>query len=402
MSYNGSTTGGPIVKNFILGIILAGLAGRISAQNLICNGGFESPQLGSGGGFTDLPCWRSTTTQKLEVQNKNSGYVQGVIGTQYLELDVNSNSDIYQDIPTVPGQRYMVRFWAANRIGSPRSAFRVLWDDALLGTVLRDSGQTTFGRFVAEVVATKSVSRIGLAADGPSDSLGDLVDEVSVTPIPAAGSRLGYTYYLPHYADGAEWSSSLSLGNTSPNFAASVQYTVYGDDGAELDPLLNGTVTLGPTASTVIDSPKPPALRTGWVKVQSSEPLQATLIFRSAVTGRLDLEATVLARELTTETVAPHDNVAFTTGLAAVNPGTTPLTLTFVFRGTAGGILSTTTLPLGPNAHLSFAIPAKFPQVADRNGLVEIRATDAAGNPANFVPLGLRFSPGGAFTTLPY
>lgn len=72
-------------------------------------------------------------------------------------------------------------------------------------------------------------------------------------------------------------------GNTSPNFAATVQYTVYGDDGTELDPLLNGAVTLGPTASTVIDSPQPPALRTGWVKVQSSEPLQATVIFRSAV-----------------------------------------------------------------------------------------------------------------------
>lgn len=296
----------------------------------------------------------------------------------------------------------MVRFWAANRVGSPQSAFRVLWDDTLLGTVLRDSGQTTFGRFAAEVVATKPVSRFGLAADGPSDSMGDLVDEVSVTPIPAQGSRLGYTYYLPHYADGAEWRSSLSLGNTSPDFAASVQYTVYGDDGAELDPLLNGSLTLAPTASTVIDSPQPPALRTGWVKVQSSEPLQATVIFRSAVTGRLDLEATVLARELTTETVAPYDNVAFTTGLAAVNPGPTPLTLTFVFHGTAGGILATATLPLGPNAHLSFAIPARFPQVADRNGLVEIRATDAAGNPANFVPLGLRFSPGGAFTTLPY
>ncbi len=390
------------MKNFVLGIVLAAFAGRLSAQNLICNGGFESPQLGASGGFTDMPCWHSTTTQKLEVQNKSAGYVQGVIGTQYVELDVNTNADIYQDIPTVPGQRYMIRFWAANRIGSTRSAFRVLWDDALLGTALRDSGQTTFGRFAAEVVATKTVSRFGIAADGPSDSLGDLVDEVSVTPIPAAGSRLGHVYYLPHYADGAEWSSSLSLGNTSPNFAATVQYSVYGDDGAELDPFLNGTVTLGPTASTVIDSPKPPELRTGWVKVQSSEPLRATVIFRSAVAGRLDLEATVLARELTTEMVAPYDNAGFTTGMAVVNPGTAPLTLAFVFHGSAGGILSTASLPLGPNAHVSFAIPAKFPLVAERSGLVEIRATDAAGNPANFVPLGLRFTPGGAFTALPY
>ncbi|MGJ5818611.1 hypothetical protein [Paludibaculum fermentans] len=390
------------MKIVVLGIMLAGLAGRIPAQNLICNGGFEAPQFGLSTTFTDIPCWHSTSGQKIEVQNKSAGYVQGVIGTQYVELDVNTNSDIYQDIATIPGQRYLIRFWGANRTGSSRSAFRLLWDDALLGTVTRDSGQTTFGRFVTEVVATKTVSRVALAADGPSDSLGDLVDEVSVTPIPAAGSRLGYAYYLPHFADGAEWGSSLSFGNSSPNFAATVQYTVYGDDGAILDPLLNGSLTLAPLASTVIESPRPAALRTGWVKVLSSEPLQAMVIFRSVVTGRLDLEATVLARELTTETVAPYDNVAFTTGLAAVNPGTTPLTLTFIFHGTAGGILATSTLPLGPNAHTSFAIPTKFPLVAERNGLVEIRATDAAGNPANFVPLGLRFTPGGAFTTLPY
>ena len=37
---------------------------------------------------------------------------------------------------------------------------------------------------------------------------------------------------------------------------------------------------------------------------------------------------------------------------------------------------------------------------ARRTGFRHFR--HAAGNPANFVPLGLRFSPGGAFTTLPY
>lgn len=389
------------MKSILLWLVFAGATW---GQNLLCNGGFESPQFPASVTATDLPCWQTSGGQKIEVQRKSAAFVNGVLGSQYVELDVNSNSDIYQDIPTVVGQRYLIRFWMANRIGSTSSAYRILWDGAELGTAQRTSSETTFTRVFAEVAATKTVSRVGIAANGPSDSVGDLLDEVSVVAISTAGSRLGYNYYLPHFADGGGWGSSLLLSNLSPPgyFAANIEYTVYADDGTVLDPRLNGTVTLNPAGSTVIDSPRPAILRAGWVKVSSSEPLQASLIFRSTLSGAFPLEATVLARELTSETVAPFDNTNFITGFAAANPGTAPITLTFTFVDQSGLTFSTTTLPLGALAHTSFAFASKFPQVGNRKGEVRIAATDAAGNPANFLPLGLRFGDGGVFTTLPY
>lgn len=390
------------IRSIAIGVAWTSLSCLAWGQNLLCNGGFESPQFPANLTQGDVPCWQTTSSQGIEVQNKKAGYALGVIGSQYVELDVATNSDIYQDFPTVIGQRYRIRFWAANRIGSPRSAFRILWDGALLGTVARDASRTTFGAVVGEVVATKSVSRIGIAADGPSDGVGDLIDEVSVIPVPEAGSRMGWVYYLPHYADGGGWASTLALVNTSPYFAADVQYTIYGDNGAILDPLLNGTATLGPFASTSIESPRGALLRVGWVRVVSSEPLQSSLIFRSIQTGRLDLEATVLAREPTSEIVAPFDNATFVTGFAAANPGAAPLTLTFTFRESAGGAFTTVTKQLPANAHTSFAFNDQFAATAGKKGAVEIKATNAAGDPVQFVPLGLRFNSGGAFTTLPY
>lgn len=387
------------MKTFWLCLACSGVA---LGQNLLCNGGFELPQVTTNSAQIELPCWRTDGGQKMEVQRRAGNFVDGVIGNQYVELDVNSNSDIYQDIPTVVGQRYLVHVWVANRFDSVSSAFQFTWDGNLFATVQRSGEDLTFTRFSAEVVATKTVSRLSILAAGPSDSVGDLLDEVSVLPIASPGSRLGYTYYIPHYADGGGWASSLLLANTSPFFSATVEYTVLADNGTELDSRVNGTLILNVLGSTVIESPRPATLRTGWVRVASSEPLRASVIFRSILPGRFDLEATVLARELTTETVAPFDNTTFVTGFAAVNPNSFPITLTFSFRDAAGLVISTNFLSLAPGAHTSFAFGDQFASSRDRKGAVQIRATNGAGNPVDFLPLGLRFAPGGIFTTLPY
>jgi hypothetical protein len=380
------------MKSTVLWLFLAGFTGLASGQNLICNGGFESPAAVGDYLVTDVPCWQTTTNQKIELQGKSLGGATNVQGNQYVELDVASNSDIYQDIPTEPGKRYLVRFWMANRSGSPRSAYKLLWDGAVVGSALRAAGETAFIRVNAEVVATKTVSRVTLAADGPSDGVGDLIDEVSVVPIPFAGSRLGYNYYIPHFADGDTWVSTISLSSTSPLgfFSNNIEYTVYGDDGKELDARLNRVLTLNPAGSVTVDSPRPAALRAGWVKITSSEPLAASVIFRNIIPGRFDLEATVPAREPTTVTVAPFDNTDFTTGFAVANPVLIPITLSFTFVDSGGTLISTETLPLGARAHTSFALGSKFSRTANKKGQVRIAASDASGNPALFVPLGLR------------
>jgi hypothetical protein len=383
-------------------LLLAAIVGPSAlAQNLVCNGGFELPVVADFAP-TDVPCWQTSGGQKIEIQNKATGAAFGTLGQQHVELDVNSDSDIYQDIPTVVGQRYRIRFYIANRVGSSSSAYRVLWDDALLGTALRAQDQTTFIRITSEVVATKTVSRIGFQANGPSDSIGDLIDEVTVMPIPAVGSDLGYTYYLPHYAHGGQWTSDISLVNTSPPgyFAASVQKTVYRGDGTILE--ATQSLTLNPAGSTTLRSPVPPVLSTGWVKIVSSEPLILSIVFRQVIAGRIDQDASVLSREPTTRIVGPYDNTDFTTGFAVANPTAFPMLLNFSFRNAAGAEIGNGVQSLRAQGHTAFTLPDAFTATARTKGSVIITGTYADGTPAPFLPLGLRFSPTGAFTTLPY
>jgi hypothetical protein len=70
-------------------------------QNLVCNGGFEEPAFTATVTRTTLPCWISNTGQPIEVQTKAAGYATGTIGNQHVELDADTNSGIYQDVPTV-------------------------------------------------------------------------------------------------------------------------------------------------------------------------------------------------------------------------------------------------------------------------------------------------------------
>ncbi len=80
------------------------------------------------------------------------------------------------------------------------------------------------------------------------------------------------------------------------------------------------------------------------------------------------------------------------TGFAALNPGSAPLALTFSFRDTTGGVIATTTKTLRANAHTSFPFNTEFPVISGKKGSVEIKATNSAGDPVDFAPLGLRFN----------
>lgn len=372
------------------------------SQNLVCNGGFESPAFTATSTRTTLPCWHSNTGQPIEVQTRAAGYATGTLGNQHLELDVDSNSGIYQDVPTVAGQRYRILFWVANRSGSPGSRVRIAWNGVEVSEAARSADQTGFVAIFSEVVATGPVSRLGFNAAGPSDGVGDLLDEVSLVPVPSAGSLLGYTYYIPHFADGDGWKSDILIANASIAFGTAVEYTVIGDDGAEVAANLKGSFTLDVRRSRVIESPGSPVLRTGWVKIRSAEPINASVIFRQSAAGRPDYEATVLAREPIKRAVAPFDNSgSFITGFAVMNPGASTLQITMRYYDDSG-TLATDTVTLQPNAHTAFALTDRVTASRGKRGLIEMTGADASGNPMDFVPLGLRFIGGGAFTTLPY
>ena len=81
------------------------------AQNLVQNGSFESPALGSGnwGIYPAIPNWTLVSGSGAEVQNNVAGAPYA--GEQHVELDGNDNSAIEQAVPVVPGATYLFT-WA--------------------------------------------------------------------------------------------------------------------------------------------------------------------------------------------------------------------------------------------------------------------------------------------------
>ena len=379
-----------------IGLLLAsGLAAQ--AQNLIQNGSFERPIVEADGATTtSVPGWTPTGSEGLEVQRLFEGESRAQNGAQWVELDVAANTAIHQDVSTVPGRRYLIRFLAANRIGSPSSRIDILWDGDMIGAV--DTTSTGFQRHTAEVVAAGPVSRLGLRAGGPADSVGDLIDHVELLPIAETGSNLGYHYFLAQFADGGAWQTTLSFVS---GVRAEVAYMAYDSDGAGYEGL-TGTFTLDPLDNKTIVGGGGEDTQVGWIQVSSSEPITVSAIYRQRVEGRPDQEASVLSRELTEKVVVPFfEGPGFATGVALANPNGRALTLNMKANLPGGGQLIRA-LMLGAREHSAFVLGELMPGAAGSNGTLEIDAVFEDGMPAPFVLLGLRAQDEGAFATLPY
>lgn len=382
-------------------LAIAGLligSGTLPAQNLIQNGSFETPQLATDtpAAATPVPGWTPTGSATLEVQRLLEGDARAQDGAQWVELDTDQNTMIHQDVATVSGQLYLIRFLAANRIGSPSSRIDVLWNGAMIGAA--DTTSTGFQRFTFEATAAGSVSRLGLRAGGASDSFGDLVDHVELLPIPATGSNLGYSYYLAQFADGGAWETTLSFVS---DIRAEVAYVAYDSSGMTYDGL-SGTFFLAPLENKAVVGAGGDQTQVGWIRVWSSEPITVSAIYRQRVEGRPDQEASVLSREPTAQVVVPFfEGVGFSTGVAVANPNARPLTLS-VHANLPGGGRLMRVLMLDALEHSAFVLNAFMPGAAGSNGTLEIDAVFDDGLPAPFVLLGLRAQDSGAFATLPY
>jgi len=91
--------------------------------------------------------------------------------------------------------------------------------------------------------------------------------------------------------------------------------------------------------------------------------------------------------------VLPFDNRSgYATGVALVNIGTGG-TIPITIRDAFGAILLNQSISLGPGAHSSFSLADRFSSTEGQIGTLEIGSSLG-------VVLGLRFNPGGSFTTI--
>ncbi|MBU1449527.1 MAG: DUF642 domain-containing protein [Proteobacteria bacterium] len=174
---------------FLLCLSYTGLANA----DLMQAGGFENPSLsGSWGLFNSSSVTGWDSPNLLEFQ-KSTLYGPAAEGSQYMELDSNrgdGNQFVTQTFSTSIGARYTLRFAFSPRPGHGENILEVgiggLGDFSLLqGIMAQGSGvglrQTAWTYYTLDFVATGSQTRIGFRDAGRDDSLGTLLDDVSVS-----------------------------------------------------------------------------------------------------------------------------------------------------------------------------------------------------------------------------
>lgn len=176
-------------------IEVAGAAG----SNLIVNGSFETPDIptGSFGIFPAIPGWAhapraGTTSSGIEIQDRVFGAPAEGAGDQFVELDSDGPSHVFQDVATNPGAAYRLTF-----LYSPRPLTTAVQNHFSVSAgpesveigPLASAARPIWVGFTLDFVATAASSRIEFLDLGPEEETGGLgawIDEIEVTPLNSA------------------------------------------------------------------------------------------------------------------------------------------------------------------------------------------------------------------------
>lgn len=158
-----------------------------SAQNLVNNGSFEETVQANGTWniYQNLPGWTGGTPG-IELRNNVAG--AAFDGVNYVELDTNRNSLMFQNIGTTLDQAYTLSFAYSARAGvaALSNGIEVLWNGVVAGTyAAQGTGNgNSWNTFSLNVFGGAPVSTLTFRAIGTSDSYGGSLDNVSVTAVP--------------------------------------------------------------------------------------------------------------------------------------------------------------------------------------------------------------------------
>ena len=206
------------MKKVIASAVLAAvLAVPASASTLLFNGSFEDGSSVSGHTgqdfddlagntgaaswevFSSLEGWTATSGRGIEIQtNGTLNSIDAYDGEHYVELDSLSNSSMEQTVFLREGTYQLSFFYAprTNRSTSNRISFGIV--DSLLGNNVfadsvnaRTSTQPGWQEVTQEFLITSAGDySLFFAATGRNDSLGGLIDNVSLAPVPLPASGL--------------------------------------------------------------------------------------------------------------------------------------------------------------------------------------------------------------------
>ena len=153
----------------------------LAQENLVVNGGFESPALPSGSWsvYGAIPGWSTSYGYGIEVQAWDA-----FEGRQVVELDSYSSTGMYQRIPTQAGKLYELSIAYSPRPGVADNRISVRFGG--LSTTLQADGSylgaNQWARHTFRVTASGPETLV-LEDVGLSDSVGGLLDDVRVVEV---------------------------------------------------------------------------------------------------------------------------------------------------------------------------------------------------------------------------
>lgn len=153
-----------------------------SDVDLITNGSFEVPYIGSGfDHFTSIPGWNYASVGRIEIQCNVAGTAYH--GDQLVELDSYRNSDMVQTVTVVPNQNYTLRFFYSPRPWVSYESNPVeLWiNDEIVDVMSGYCEYDTEWRLCQyQLISPTSNINIEFRASGISDGYGGYLDKVSL------------------------------------------------------------------------------------------------------------------------------------------------------------------------------------------------------------------------------
>lgn len=152
----------------------------LPSGDIVTNGSFESPNVSSGMWWqgTSIPGWRAAHG-RIEIHDHWAG-TSPAHGSQHVELDADVSSGIYQDLTTIPGATYRLRFAFAGRPGTSASqnVLGVVWGGQPVATLT--TGSPTWVYYNYTVVASGATTRLQFNDLGISNAQGTLLDHVTL------------------------------------------------------------------------------------------------------------------------------------------------------------------------------------------------------------------------------
>jgi hypothetical protein len=210
---------------------------------------------------------------------------------------------------------------------------------------------------------------------------------------------------ISQIADGAGWKTTIILANAD-TVPADFTLQFWSGDGSPLSlsiggqgmQQVSGEIPVNGTMTIKTDGTSA-NLSQGWGQLTTSNLMGGTAIFRQSVPGRPDFEAAVpITKPTSQQLIMPYDNTSsFATAFALVNPDpSNTATINVNVFDPSGNLLNSGVLTLPPQGQQGFVLPTLYPPTANQQGLAVL--WNPNGGP--LTGLGLRFNPGGSFTSI--